>query len=135
MSTTLTPVGAAPSVPQRLNEPDPAPVPGAFARALLKVQQASQAAATQSIQAIDKLEPASRPGFVRVFSGMFAQIEKDGAQVDKLIAAATNGKSVSNVELLSLQASMYRHNLQIQMLSQIVQELVSCLKQLLKMQL
>ena len=129
--STISPLSSA---PHPLSESDAAPKSGAFAEAFRKVQMASRLATTQSIQAIDKVAPTAPPAVPRVLSGMMGQLEKEGARVDRLIAAATAGRSVSNVELLALQASMYRYNQEIELLSKVVQQAVDGLKQLLKMQ-
>ena len=134
MSAIVSPLSSTPPVQLTLSERGVVPSGGAFAEALRKVQQASNAVLTHSIQTIDKVGPAAPASSLRLFSGMIAEIEKEGARVDRLIRAATSGKSISNVELLSLQASMYKYNLQIELLSKVVQQLVSSLKDLLKLQ-
>lgn len=65
---------------------------------------------------------------------LMRQMEVSQASLDGLVSAASSGKNFSNAELLGLQAAMYRYSIEIDLLSKVIQGLVQCLRDLLKMQ-
>jgi len=66
--------------------------------------------------------------------GMFGDMEKGQASLDKLISGAGNGKNFSNSELLSLQAGMYKYTQELDLTSKVVEKATSGLKDTLKTQ-
>ena len=107
MSSPVGPVTSAPPVVQVPQKP--AAVEGKFAQRLAELQQ------TPVVHFLKDMEAGQ-------------------ASLDALVKAATSGKHFSNVELLALQASMYQYTLTIDLVSKVVQQAVSGLKDLLKMQ-
>ncbi len=66
--------------------------------------------------------------------GMFGDMEKGQASLDKLINGGMTGKNFSNSELLSLQAGMYKYTQELDLTSKVVEKATSGLKDTLKTQ-
>ena len=66
--------------------------------------------------------------------GMFGDMEKGQASLDKLINGGVGGKNFSNSELLALQAGMYKYTQELDLTSKIVEKATSGLKDTLKTQ-
>jgi hypothetical protein len=66
--------------------------------------------------------------------GMFGDMEKGQASLDKLINGSMNGKSFNNSELLALQAGMYKYTQELDLTSKVVEKATSGLKDTLKTQ-
>ncbi len=70
-----------------------------------------------------------------MMSSMMANLEKGQAHIDKLInGGISNGKSMSNQELLSMQAGMYKYTQELDLVSKVVEKATSGLKDTLKTQ-
>jgi hypothetical protein len=67
-------------------------------------------------------------------SGLFSNIERGQATMDKLINGAMGGKNFSNQELLQLQAGMYKYSQELDLTSKVVEKATSGLKDTLKTQ-
>jgi len=66
--------------------------------------------------------------------GMFGDMEKGQASLDKLINGSMNGKNFNNSELLALQAGMYKYTQELDLTSKVVEKATSGLKDTLKTQ-
>jgi len=55
-------------------------------------------------------------------------------RLEKLIQASASGKQFSNAELLSLQASMYKYTLELDLTSKVVEKATSGIKDVVKTQ-
>ena len=70
-----------------------------------------------------------------MMSSMMANLEKGQAHIDKLInGGISGGKSMSNQELLSMQAGMYKYTQELELVSKVVAQATSGLKDTLKTQ-
>lgn len=69
-----------------------------------------------------------------MISSMMANLEKGQTHIDKLINGGLQGKSMSNQELLSLQAGMYKYTQELDLVSKVVEKATSGLKDTLKTQ-
>ena len=70
-----------------------------------------------------------------MMSSMMANLEKGQAHIDKLINGGIScGKSMSNQELLSMQAGMYKYTQELDLVSKVVEKATSGLKDTLKTQ-
>jgi hypothetical protein len=142
VSNTIGPVTAPPAVHEvPALPPDPVAAHGRFAQKLQELEQLSSAA-LNPIPAIsepnDGRAAAAKASHVMAvlsnLKGMVHEIETGGANLDKIIAQAASGKDFSNAELLAMQAGMYKYTLTLELLSKVVEQAVSSLKDLLKMQ-
>ncbi len=95
----------------------------------------SGASTAQSPKAID---PVTQKGeaskATNSLMGMFGDMEKGQASLDKLINGSMNGKSFNNSELLALQAGMYKYTQELDLTSKVVEKATSGLKDTLKTQ-
>ena len=70
-----------------------------------------------------------------MMSSMMANLEKGQAHIDKLInGGISSGKAMSNQELLSMQAGMYKYTQELDLVSKVVEKATSGLKDTLKTQ-
>jgi len=70
-----------------------------------------------------------------MLSSMMQNLEKGQAHIDKLInGGISNGKAMSNQELLSMQAGMYKYTQELDLVSKVVEKATSGLKDTLKTQ-
>jgi hypothetical protein len=67
-------------------------------------------------------------------SSMMANMEKGQASIDKLINGGLNGKSMSQQEMLKLQAGMYKYTQELELTGKVVEKATSGLKDTLKTQ-
>ena len=65
---------------------------------------------------------------------MMSDLEKGQGVMDKLINSGLSGKQISNGELLSLQAGMYKYSQELDLTSKVVEKATSGLKDTLKTQ-
>lgn len=95
----------------------------------------TQASSTSESSLIDPVtHKAEVSKGTQTMMGLFSNIEKGQAQMDKLINGALNGKNFSNHELLGLQASMYKYSQELELTSKVVEKATSGLKDTLKTQ-
>ncbi len=81
------------------------------------------------VQQKDKVQKDSS-----MLMGMFGNMEKGQANLDKLISGGLSGKTFSNAELLSLQAGMYKYTQELELTGQVVEKATGGLKDTLKTQ-
>ncbi|MBX5483689.1 MAG: ATP-dependent helicase HrpB [Myxococcaceae bacterium] len=65
---------------------------------------------------------------------MMSDLEKGQGVMDKLINTGLSGKQISNAELLSLQAGMYKYTQELELTGKVVEKATSGLKDTLKTQ-
>lgn len=63
---------------------------------------------------------------------MMSNLEKGQVNIDKLINGGVSGKSMSNQELLQMQAGMYKYTQELDLCSKVVEKATSGLKDTLK---
>jgi hypothetical protein len=71
---------------------------------------------------------------LNMVSRVVSDLEQGQLRLDKLIDAGVSGKQFSNAELLSLQASMYKYTLELDLTSKVVEKATSGLKDVVKTQ-
>jgi hypothetical protein len=71
---------------------------------------------------------------LNMVSRVVTELEQGQLRLDKLIDAGVSGKQFSNAELLSLQASMYKYTLELDLTSKVVEKATSGLKDVVKTQ-
>ena len=123
------------------------------------VQQAQQVQKLDQIKHVDQIQKTDKAGLNKLdknitgkgmdpvaqktevsksssmMSSMMANLEKGQAHIDKLInGGISNGKSMSNQELLSMQAGMYKYTQELDLVSKVVEKATSGLKDTLKTQ-
>jgi hypothetical protein len=107
-----------------------------------KAQAASGAEAAGKAGAVQSPDPAHQVESVgtterptlNVVSRVVRELEQGQLRLDKLIGAGVSGKQFSNAELLSLQASMYKYTLELDLTSKVVEKATSGLKDVVKTQ-
>lgn len=81
---------------------------------------------TPSIQNISKAK--------NVISSILSSLEQGNARVDALLKSSLSKKSMSNQELLAMQAGMYKYTQELDLCSKVVDKAVNGLKDVLKTQ-
>lgn len=117
-----------------------------------QVQKIDQAKQIDQVQKTDKanlakldknvtgkgMEPVTQKAEVSkstsMMSNMVASLEKGQVNIDKLINGGLSGKSMSNQELLQMQAGMYKYTQELDLCSKVVEKATSGLKDTLKTQ-
>lgn len=92
---------------------------GLFARKLAELEQA---------------QPPAPPAAIAWLKQANAELVEGEQAIGRILGAAMAGKAVSNVELLALQAGMYRYTITIDLVSKVIAGLVDGLKTLWKVQ-
>lgn len=95
-----------------------------------KTQAVPGAEAVKPVESVAKPEHAT----LKLVSHVVSELEQGQARLDTLIGAGLSGKSFSNAELLSLQASMYKYTLELDLTSKVVEKATSGLKDVVKTQ-
>lgn len=107
-----------------------------------KAQSASGGEAAGKAGAVESPDPVrhvegvgktERPT-LNMVSRVVSELEQGQLRLDKLIDAGVSGKQFSNAELLSLQASMYKYTLELDLTSKVVEKATSGLKDVVKTQ-
>jgi hypothetical protein len=101
-----------------------------------KARSAQPAQAVRSTETVRQVESVSRtekPG-LNLVSHVVRELETGHLRLEKLIKASAAGKRFSNAELLSLQASMYKYTLELDLTSKVVEKATSGLKDVVKTQ-
>jgi hypothetical protein len=99
-------------------------------------EAAGKAEAVQSpdpARQVDSVGKTERPT-LNMVSRVVSELEQGQLRLDKLIDAGVSGKQFSNAELLSLQASMYKYTLELDLTSKVVEKATSGLKDVVKTQ-
>jgi hypothetical protein len=85
-----------------------------------------------------QLDPVAQKSEVSKSTGtmanMLSEMEKGGSMMDKLIKGGLSGKNISNQELLSMQAGMYKYTQELELTGKVVEKATSGLKDTLKTQ-
>lgn len=100
------------------------------------VEAAGKAEAVQGpeqVRQVESVGKAERPT-LNMVSRVVSELEQGQLRLDKLIDAGVSGKQFSNAELLSLQASMYKYTLELDLTSKVVEKATSGLKDVVKTQ-
>ncbi len=135
MTGPMTGIAATPLVQQKLPDQAAAQVSKSgeskFDGVLADKAQAVQSPApVRQVESVGKTE---RPTLSMV-SRVVSELEQGQLRLDKLIDAGVSGKQFSNAELLSLQASMYKYTLELDLTSKVVEKATSGLKDVVKTQ-
>ncbi len=69
-----------------------------------------------------------------MMKSMISSLEKGQLNIDKMINGGLSGKSMSNQELLQMQAGMYKYTQELDLCSKVVEKATSGLKDTLKTQ-
>jgi hypothetical protein len=101
-----------------------------------KAQGAPQAQPVRNTEAVRQVERVAKPekATVNLVSHVVHELEAGHLRLEKLIQASASGKRFSNAELLSLQASMYKYTLELDLTSKVVEKATSGLKDVVKTQ-
>lgn len=101
-----------------------------------KAQAAGKAGAVQGAEPMRQVESVGRTErpMLNMVSRVVSELEQGQLRLDKLIDAGVSGKQFSNAELLSLQASMYKYTLELDLTSKVVEKATSGLKDVVKTQ-
>jgi hypothetical protein len=135
MTSPMTGVPAVQPVPSRQPQ-DVAPVDkqgeSKFDGVLAdKARASSEAVGTA--HAVEGVGRTERPALNAV-SHVVRALEQGQRDLDRIIQQAGSGKSFSNAELLSLQASMYRYTQELDLVSRVVEKATTGLKDVVKTQ-
>ena len=92
--------------------------------------------AVPGTEAVSQVEGVAKPEHttLNLVSHVVSELEQGQLRLDKLIGAGMSGKELSNAELLSLQASMYKYTLELDLTSKVVEKATSGLKDVVKTQ-
>jgi hypothetical protein len=106
------------------------------AQAASGADAAGKADAVQGPDPVRQLESVGRTErpTLSMVSRVVSELEQGQLRLDKLIDAGVSGKQFSNAELLSLQASMYKYTLELDLTSKVVEKATSGLKDVAKTQ-
>lgn len=101
-----------------------------------KAQAVGKPQAVQGAEAVGQVEAVAKPehATLNLVSHVVSELEQGQLRLDTLIDAGMSGKSFSNAELLSLQASMYKYTLELDLTSKVVEKATSGLKDVVKTQ-
>ena len=135
MTSPMTGVPAVQPVPPRQPQ-DVAPVDkqgeSKFDGVLAdKARASSEAVGTA--HAVEGVGRTERP-VLHAVSHVVRALEQGQRDLDRIIQQAGSGKSFSNAELLSLQASMYRYTQELDLVSRVVEKATTGLKDVVKTQ-
>jgi len=96
-------------------------------------QPAQQAGPTEPVRQVERVTKAEKPA-VNLVTHVVHELEAGHLRLEKLIQASASGKQFSNAELLSLQASMYKYTLELDLTSKVVEKATSGIKDVVKTQ-
>ena len=144
MTGPMTGIAATQLVQQKLPDQGAAQVgkPGEskFDAVLADKAQATSgpdsAGKVQGPEAVSPVEGVAKPErpTLNLVSHVVSELEQGQQRLDTLIGAGMSGKEFSNAELLSLQASMYKYTLELDLTSKVVEKATSGLKDVVKTQ-
>jgi len=141
MTGPMTGIAATPLVQQKLPDQG-APQVGKAGESRFdavladKAQAVGKTEAVQGAEAMRQVEGVAKPerATLNLVSHVVSELEQGQLRLDKLIGAGMSGKEFSNGELLSLQASMYKYTLELDLTSKVVEKATSGLKDVVKTQ-
>jgi hypothetical protein len=85
---------------------------------------------TRQVESVSKAEKPT----LNMVSHVVSELEQGQRRLDTLIESGVSGRKFSNGELLSLQASMYKYTLELDLTSKVVEKATSGLKDVVKTQ-
>jgi hypothetical protein len=95
-----------------------------------KAQSVAQAEPARQVDGVAKTDKPT----LNMVSHVIQGLEQGHDRLEQLIQAGASGKNFSNGELLSLQASMYKYTMELDLTSKVVEKATSGLKDLTKTQ-
>jgi hypothetical protein len=95
--------------------------------------KAQAVAPTEPVRQVESVSKTERPA-LNMVSHVVRELEQGQARLDTLIDAGVSGKQFSNAELLSLQASMYKYTMELDLTSKVVEKATNGLKDVVKTQ-
>jgi hypothetical protein len=98
--------------------------------AVRKTEAAQGPEAVRQVETVSKVE---KP-MLSMVSHVVSELEQGQRRLDTLIDGGISGKHFSNGEVLSLQASMYKYTLELDLTSKVVEKATSGLKDVVKTQ-
>lgn len=87
-----------------------------------------------STKAAPSVDQKAQSSMVNNMTKMMSDLEKGQGVMDKLINSGLSGKNISNGELLSLQAGMYKYTQELELTGKVVEKATTGLKDTLKTQ-
>jgi hypothetical protein len=96
-------------------------------------QPAQEVRSTEAVRQVESVSKTEKPG-LNLVSHVVRELEVGHLRLEKLIQASASGKKFSNAELLSLQASMYKYTLELDLTSKVVEKATSGIKDVVKTQ-
>jgi hypothetical protein len=131
----MTGIAAAQLAPQKLTDQSTPQVPkqgeSRFDAVLANKAQAPRP--PEPARQVESVAKAERPT-LNLVSRVVSELEQGQLRLDRLIDAGVSGRRFSNAELLSLQASMYKYTLELDLTSKVVEKATSGLKDVVKTQ-
>ncbi|MFL5346253.1 MAG: ATP-dependent helicase HrpB [Hyalangium sp.] len=100
------------------------------ADAARKTESAPGVDPTHRVESVSKTEKPT----LNMVSHVVSELEQGQRRLDTLIDAGVSGRQFSSSELLSLQASMYKYTLELDLTSKVVEKATSGLKDVVKTQ-
>ncbi|MDY7231409.1 ATP-dependent helicase HrpB [Hyalangium rubrum] len=94
---------------------------------------AAQPQSAQSVRAVETVASTEKPT-TNLVSHVVRELEAGHLRLEKLIETSASGKTFSNAELLSLQASMYKYTLELDLTSKVVEKATTGIKDVVKTQ-
>ena len=101
-----------------------------------KAQGAQAARPVQPPEPVPPVESVAKTEkpTVNLVTHVVHELEAGHLRLEKLIQSSASGKKFSNAELLSLQASMYKYTLELDLTSKVVEKATSGIKDVVKTQ-
>ena len=96
-------------------------------------QAARQVPPPAPVHPVEGVAKAEKPT-VNLVTHVVHELEAGHLRLEKLIQSSASGKKFSNAELLSLQASMYKYTLELDLTSKVVEKATSGIKDVVKTQ-
>jgi hypothetical protein len=96
-------------------------------------QQPQPVRNTEPVRQVESVSKVEKPG-MNLVTHVVHELEAGHLRLEKLIQASASGKQFSNAELLSLQASMYKYTLELDLTSKVVEKATSGIKDVVKTQ-
>jgi hypothetical protein len=96
-------------------------------------QQAQPVQSPETARQVESVGKTEKPG-MNLVTHVVHELEAGHLRLEKLIHASATGKQFSNAELLSLQASMYKYTLELDLTSKVVEKATSGIKDVVKTQ-
>ncbi len=93
-------------------------------------REAQPAEPARAVEAVIQAEKPRLP----LASQVVRDLEQGHMRLEKLIQAGASGERFSNAELLSLQASMYKYTLELDLTSKVIEKATSGFKDMMKTQ-